>query len=172
MNSHEPFETAGRPTRPWCLFKSGAGAYAIGLEAVAEVVEVDRLVRLPHCPPRVVGMCSLRREVLPVVALSRAEGEEAKGPHLMLILRSGQGPWALEISQEGTSVVEEPLEGLAPGQHGGAPGVAFLGSLNRGDVTHAVIDPAATWQGLRSEVEAWYTDHWVRGKAARSPARS
>jgi hypothetical protein len=31
----------------WCLFQSGARPYAVRLDAVAEIVDADGLVRLP-----------------------------------------------------------------------------------------------------------------------------
>ena len=152
-------------TRPWCLFQSGPRAYAIGLESVAEVVGVERLVRLPHSPPRVVGLCTLRREVMPVIRFG-LEVRSGSGGHTLLVLRSGQGPWALEVSSEGTTVAEDALEGIPPEPDPDCPGTTFLGTVRRGETTYAVIDPEATWRGVRAEVETWYTDQRVRGTTA------
>jgi purine-binding chemotaxis protein CheW len=171
------------PTRPWCLFRStgGVGAFAVGLEAVAEVVEVERLVWMPHSPPRVLGLCTLRREVVPVIGLEPADcsgaaagpGQAPRGKLLALILRTSQGPWAIRIAPEGTMVVEEPLEapGHAP-QTGPVPTPAFpvpalLGTVRRGETEHEVIDPERTWRNVRAGVESWYTDHWSRSAPSR-----
>ncbi len=67
-----------------------AAAFAVGLEAVAEVVEVERLVRLPQSPPHVLGLCALRRDVIPVVAVQRTAAEPSSR-FLVLILRTSQG---------------------------------------------------------------------------------
>lgn len=162
-------EKAAQSTRPWCLFQSGPRSYAIGLESVAEVVEVERLVRLPHSPPRLIGMCTLRREVMPVISLGASEQPSPAGKHVVLILQTGRGPWALEVSSEGTTVAEEPLEGPPPEGGPEALATVFLGTVRRGETCYAVIDPDATWQGVRAEVERWYADHWVREEFAREP---
>src|SRR5438874_1226602 len=72
-------EPPPQPPRAWCLFRCGRATLAVGLEAVAEVVEVERLVVLPHSPPRVLGLCALRREVIPVIGLVDP-GDEPAGP--------------------------------------------------------------------------------------------
>ena len=166
MPGLDEIQATPRPTRPWCLFQSGPRAYAIGLESVAEVVEVEKLVRLPQSPPRVVGLCTLRREVMPVIGLGPGLRSDA-GRHTLLILRTGHGPWALEVSSEGTTVAEDSLDGTPSDPDPDSPGTAFLGTIRRGETAYAVIDPEATWRGVRAEVETWYTDQRVRGPAGR-----
>ncbi len=152
--------------RPWCLFQCGRSAYAIGLDAVAEVVEVERLVRLPHSPPRVLGLCSLRREVIPVISLNQpGDAPEAPPPMataglLVMILRTGQGTWAVRINPEGMIVGEERLDDIAPAAIPLGP--AFLGTVRRGETTYAAIHPEATWQNIRQGVEDWYCDRMGR----------
>jgi purine-binding chemotaxis protein CheW len=162
-------DTPTRPTRPWCLFRSGSGAFAVGLEWVAEVVEVERLVRLPHSPPQVLGLCALRREVIPVIGLSPGPAPapskgESPGKLPVLILRTNQGPWAVGITPQGTTVTEEPLDNPSdtPGPEARAV-PALLGTVPRGETTHGVIDPMTTWRNVRARVESWYADHWSRG---------
>ena len=143
-------------TRPWCLFHCCGASYAVGLSAVAEVVEVERLVRLPHSPPRVLGLCALRREVIPIVSLDR-EDEPRADPFarlLMLVLRTARGDWGVRIDAEGTAVAEEPLDAAIPPVD--RPGVSLLGTVRRGEAVYAAIDPEATWQSLRRGVDGWY----------------
>lgn len=152
-------------TRPWCLFQCGASSYALGLEAVAEVVEVERLIRLPHSPPLVLGLCALRREMIPVIGLNDAmnvEASSAGGKHSVLILRTTKGTWGLRINPEGTIVAQEGLDELetSSGVGGG------LGSLHRGETDYAIIDPETTWRSVRDRVEDWYCNHWTRKKAS------
>jgi purine-binding chemotaxis protein CheW len=151
-----------RPRRPWCLFRSGQGAYAVGLDAVAEVVEVERLVRLPLSPPGVLGLCTLRRDVIPVLGL-QDPGEDAGGPErsepafrcMVMVLRTNRGLWALRINPEGTSVAEEPTsDEPTDGQAGGAV------TVSRGGTTYKVIDTEAAWASARRSVDDWYCDRW------------
>jgi chemotaxis signal transduction protein len=167
--------TANRPTRPWCLFHCGSASYAFGLESVAEAVEVECLVRLPQSPPRVLGMCTLRREVVPVIGLDRHDGElslhdAAMSKVLVLILRSARGTWAVRINAEGTVVAEEPLEETAPA--GDCDGLAFLGTVRRGDAGYAIIDPETTWRNVRQSVENWYCEHPGRDTAAKGQGQA
>jgi chemotaxis signal transduction protein len=144
--------------RPWCLFKSDSRPFAVGLDAVAEVVEADRLVRLSLCPPQVLGLCTVRRDIVPVLSLTppAAGGErEPEGKTIVLILRSDEGVWGIRADREGTAVADgrfEPAGSLADD----AEGAAIVGTLKRGDHAHAVIDPGQTWRNVREHVEAWY----------------
>src|SRR4051794_33237649 len=86
------------PTRSWCFFKSDSRPFAISVEAVAEVVEADRLVRLSLCPPQILGLCNVRRDIVPVLALTaRAgdDGHDTENRAVVLILRSDQGAWGI-----------------------------------------------------------------------------
>ncbi|MFO0907594.1 MAG: chemotaxis protein CheW [Isosphaeraceae bacterium] len=170
MNQRIDTENGTRPTRPWCLFQSGQSSYAIGLESVAEIVEFDRLVRLPQSPPRLAGLCVLRRDVLPIVGLETtppAETEEHRDRHLVLILKTSQGSWGIEVAAEGTVVAEEPLE-AAPGRSDDVqPWFTLLGLVHRGESTYSAIDPEGTWQQVRRGVESYYAGNWVDDTRAR-----
>lgn len=165
VNDPEP---CSRPTRPWCFFECGRSAFAVTLDAVAEVVEVDRLVRLPASPPRVLGVCTLRREVIPVVDLrdpaDEWPGADAPARLLLVILKTARGHWAIRVEAEGTAVATEALDELP--QLGTRPsGLDFVGSIQRGDRSYAVIDAESTWMSVRRVVEGWHRDH--RGRDRR-----
>jgi chemotaxis signal transduction protein len=146
------------PPPPWCLFRSDSRPFAIGLEAVAEVVQADRLIRLAHCPPQVLGLCTVRRDIVPVLSLNPSvlgEATNPEAPLVVLIVRSDQGPWGIRIDREGTAVSEGKLDASS----GGEPtvgGAEIVGLVRRGDLAHAVIDPDRTWRNVRESVDAWY----------------
>ena len=62
----------------WCLVWIDARPCAVALHAVAEIVEAEELVPLALCSPRVLGLCTYRHDILPVIALS--EGTPAPRP--------------------------------------------------------------------------------------------
>ena len=69
-------------TKQWfCLFRGDGRPMAISVESVAEVLETDTLIRLAWSPPQVVGMCSYRREVVPVVKLCALPPNRRRSPH-------------------------------------------------------------------------------------------
>jgi len=155
--------TRTRPKRPMCLFQSGSEAYAVSLEKVAEVVEVERLVRVPHSPPRIIALCTLRREVIPVVDLndspSATETAELSTKTIVLLLRTSRGIWGVPVSAEGTIVSEESMDEPGLGNRA-TPRGSRIGTLRKGSTTYNVIDPEATWHEIRRSVEAWYHDQW------------
>lgn len=150
-------------TRSWCLFKCGSRPYAVGLEAVAEVVEADRLVRLTHCPPQVLGLCTVRRDIIPILTLVPASTQaEPSVPEttpesrlVALILRSEMGSWGIRIDREGTVVADDAAVTLARSPEVDY-GATVLGMLRRGEANHTIIDPVQTWRNVRGTVEAWY----------------
>jgi chemotaxis signal transduction protein len=146
-------------SRPWCLFKSDSRPFAVALEDVAEVVDVERLVRLSHSPPHILGLCSVRRDILPIVALTLGPGGTERVVEVRpvaMILRTSQGTWGIRIDREGTVVTEGAPDDIpVPAQ--AADGPAIVGLLHRGDQAHAVIDAEQTWRNVRTSVEHWYS---------------
>jgi CheW-like domain len=148
-----------RRSHAWCLFWSLSRPYAVRLDCVSEVVSVDRLVRLPLGPPELMGLCTIRRDVIPVVGL--VDGRPAAvasvaGTTAVLILQAGQGTWGIGISREGIAVVDESAEGGddvriepadLPGRESG---------IHKGDTFYAVIHPELAWSSVRTAVERWY----------------
>ncbi len=149
-------------TRSWCFFKSNTRPFAIGVDAVAEVVEADRLVRLSLCPPQILGLCTVRRDIVPVLSLNVspavavADAPDAENRAVVLIVHSEQGAWGIRVDREGTVVADGVLEeSWEPGEQG-RQGPAIIGKLRRGGLEHEAIDPARTWRNVRENVEAWY----------------
>jgi purine-binding chemotaxis protein CheW len=146
--------------RAWCLFRSEGSPFAVRLESVAEVVEVDRTVRFPLCPPRVLGLCAVRRDVVPVVRLvGHGDGQpgEARKRLNVLILRTAHGAWGVRIDKEGTFVAEATLDDPETETPPGAGPPAILGSIRREGTTYDVIDPELAWRDVRADIEEHYS---------------
>ena len=140
----------------WCLFNSNTRPFAVRLESVAEVVQVDRLVRLPLAPPRLVGLYALRRSVIPVFridgGISDAD-QSSIGKSIVLVLRSTQGTLGFLIDREGVEIHEEEP---SPSENEPVPHAER--EVHRGGVPHSVIDSEAAWQELDGSISAWYAD--------------
>ena len=157
MNGYASTQHVPTRPRPWCCFRSGARSYAVDLKAVVEVIETDRLVRLPHSPSVVLGLCAFRRDVIPVVRLTDGPDDRNHTSERIdvLILRTEQGFWGLRIDRSGTVVADDVLQADLPMEPpGSSQGPVLLGTLQRGDASCGVIDPESTWQRLRAAIES------------------
>lgn len=142
-----------------CLFHCGGTPLAIRLDSVAEVLEVDRIVRLPLAPPEILGLCILRREVIPVVALRGPKSEVSprlSSSALVLILRGDRGAWALKIDPTGTvvateDVIHHQIDSLT------CSILVLRGLLSREGTEYSVIDHDATWRHLKDRIDSAYS---------------
>ena len=142
----------------WCLVRIDAQPFAVALGAVAEIVEAEVLVRLPLCSPQVLGLCTYRRELLPVIALGQgptAAPGRVEGRHVVVILRGEHGMWGITIDRGVVIVAEGPLDEQVP-LPAGPDGAVVIGSITRGDASHSVIDAEATWRNVRDTIESRY----------------
>jgi purine-binding chemotaxis protein CheW len=149
----------------FCLFRCGSLALAVHVADVAEIVEIDSLVRISFCPPRVVGLCPYHRQVVPVVAFrssgsggdsrpseKRAHGADARSA--VLILETEQGLWGITIDRDGTLISDD-----RPARHQNTEhetGVVTVGLIRHGEVDYALLDAGSTWSVLRDSVARWY----------------
>ena len=164
MNSTAAAVIASPSGEALCLFQCSGHPLAIRLESVAEVLEVNRIVRLPLAPAEILGLCILRREVIPVVAIRRPERERsmrASTSALVLILRGDRGAWALKIDPTGTIVATEQTVAPPLDMDVGSS-LVQRGTLSRHGMNYAVIDHDATWRSLKERIEGAYLSDWGR----------
>lgn len=136
--------------RMLCLFKSGSRAVAVPLEFVREVVRVEGLTRLPLAPPRMIGLCTLRRDVIPIFTLASSDSEArvdlARGGAIV-ILKVEQGIWGLPVEGEEVVLVNdergEPDEDDSTRPH-------LRRTAREAGVDYEVLDPPATWHEIRN----------------------
>jgi purine-binding chemotaxis protein CheW len=149
----------------FCLFMSDSLPLGVPVAVVAEIVEVDALVRISLCPDRIVGLCPYHRLVVPVVTLgaggARSEASPAecktkgKAAHeAVLILQTEHGLWGVLIDREGTVITTERPAACEPRiLH---DGIVTVGTIHHGNADHAMLDAEATWRGLREGVTNWF----------------
>jgi len=149
----------------FCLFMSGSLPLGVPVADLAEIVEVDALVRISLCPDRIVGLCPYHRQVVPVVTLgargsrpealtaeSRIKGKLARDA--VLILQTDHGLWGVLIDREGTVITTERPVACEPRMlH---DGVVTVGMIHHGKDDYAVLDAESTWRGLREGVTNWF----------------
>jgi chemotaxis signal transduction protein len=162
----------------FCLFRGDAGTMAVPAESVAEVLELDRLVRLAWSPPQVAGLCPFRREVIPVVRLtspSLGAGGDSPGARktptvadplaetrhdpdharsILLILKAARGAWGVRCDSAWTIMSRECPEYHPPRPDEDGP--VLVGTILREGIHYGVLDTEATWHGLRSAIGRWY----------------
>jgi purine-binding chemotaxis protein CheW len=148
-------ERTGRDPKVYCLFTWQSRPFAIALEFLAGVVEPDRLVTIPLCPPKVVGVCAVRRAIVPVLCLEEGDGceAEAQGTKLLaLLLSTKQGAWCLLIDRGGVMVVAEPnaLHSVSPATYDAN---LALDRIERSGTSYAILDPERIWLEQKKEME-------------------
>ena len=150
----------------WCLFQSGARPYAVRLDAVAEIVAAEGLVRLPMCPPRILGLFTLRRDLVPVLRMAEGPDEDAGRDTRMvvLILRTEGGVWGIRVDRGTTVGVEETH--IGPGEPPPAEGGPERPkTVVRGGTSFVIVDPESAWREARATIEGWYGSHSGRSVA-------
>jgi chemotaxis signal transduction protein len=151
----------------YCLFRCKSRRYAVAVDRVACVMESPRLVGLPLCPSRMVGLCSYRREVVPVLDLGSepASGSShavsASAEESVLLIHSTSGTWGIRVDRSRTRIAGARLS--CHETAGGDGGVVTTGLVRHEGSEHALIDVDSTWESIRSEVLRRYA-------AASAPA--
>ncbi|MDR3632474.1 MAG: chemotaxis protein CheW [Isosphaeraceae bacterium] len=148
----------------WCIFRSRSRPCAVPLQWVAEVIRDLRLTRLPLGPAPLVGLCALRRDVIPVFDLAEGGAAEDRdrpeGPTSVLVLRSGSGVWGYLVDEQGIELAGAP------------PSAVSAGTLTWEGTSYAIVDPPASWHALRSQVLSAYRARESGRKRAGHPPRS
>jgi hypothetical protein len=147
-----------RDSQAWCLFHSADQPFAVRLECVSEIVPIDRLAWIPLSPPGLLGLCTIRRDVVPVVGLvegALAASGLAAVMNAVLVLQAGQGTWGIGINREGIAVIEGQAD---DGQVEALPQETSwsAGGLRRGKTLHTIIHPERAWANFRALIVRWY----------------
>ena len=158
MESRDP-ET----TRSYCLFPSGARLMAVDVESVEAIMQAARLVRLPLCPHPVLGLCTYRGGLLPIIGTADGPVAQDKESGIrnsaVLILRTGGGPLGLRVDRSKIAVVEGcGAEGDGRIQETSPPPgiLVAAGSIVWDGMSYPLLDPDRTWRAVRDRIERGY----------------
>lgn len=97
-------------------FELAGGRYALPVERVREIARLRPVTPVPRTPPDVLGVVSLRGEIVQVVDLARRLGvESAPGPagRIVVVYAGDAGVAGLRVERV-TEVMRVPETGLRP----------------------------------------------------------
>jgi purine-binding chemotaxis protein CheW len=142
----------------YLTFRLGGETYGLEIGRVLEVLRTPTITEVPRAPADVVGVITVRGEVVTVVdprgrlGLARAEGPRASR---VVIVDDGEGICGLLIDGV-AGVVRLPRGALEPCPQalGGPGGELFLGIGRERDRLFLVLDPRPLLRTLRRSAEA------------------
>lgn len=147
--------------RQFILFRVGGEGYALPLARVREIVRVTPMARAPLAPPALLGLANLRGQVLPVVSMRRAFGEEdgpASDAQRVLVFEQDGTLTGLLVDQVSTilSASAEEVESSETIQHS-VDSALLLGMVKPGagrEGAHMILDGAALLRAAMGGVAA------------------
>jgi purine-binding chemotaxis protein CheW len=83
-------------------FSTGGEEYAVGVFEVREIIRGHAVTVIPRCPPYLLGVISLRGEIVPVLDLRLRLGLGSRGEEgepMMVVVRSGQDTAGLLVER-------------------------------------------------------------------------
>jgi len=132
----------------YLTFLLGKEEYAIAIERVREVMKSPPITEVPHAPPHVLGVVTVRGEVVAVFDPRRRLGlpgtPPPPGQGRVIIVDAGEGPCGLLVDSVASVVrlrpgsIEPRPQGL-----GGASAECLAGIGRRGDHLFTVLDLGA-----------------------------
>jgi chemotaxis signal transduction protein len=147
-----------------CLFTCGPKRFALPVSALEGVIVPGPLVLLPLAPASLVGLCSHRRQAVPVFHLGGHDATRAGTASAVVMVRTEQASWGIRAERDGVTVIDAQV---APGPSGG---FGAFGTVRHGGHSYTVLDPERAWQDLRSEVEREYSR--MKGRRGSGPPAS
>jgi len=104
----------------WIAVRIGDAEFGIGIERVREVLPPPEVTRVPMAPPSVLGVVSVRREVVPVVDLGRRLLERPAEHGRLVVVSHGEPAEPVGLLVDAVvgligrhAVREEPTEPVA-----------------------------------------------------------
>ena len=126
-------------------FLLGSDEYAVDIERVREVVRPPPIAEVPRAPPHILGVVTVRGEVVAVLdprrRLGLAPAQPAEGEGKIVIVDAGEGPVGLQVDRV-ASVVRLRAGSIEPCPQGiaGSRGEFLAGIGRDGDRLFTVLD--------------------------------
>jgi chemotaxis signal transduction protein len=150
MNNHHPL------TDHYCIFQAEDAIWAVAAASVREIADAAPIVVVPESPAEVVGVCHVRMEFVPVLSLSALlgdSGREYRTGDYLLILNSGEGPWALPVQRAlSLQALEIAVGETVLGGHRQVSGI--LGTATFRDQVLRIIDAAWLYRRAHEVIES------------------
>jgi purine-binding chemotaxis protein CheW len=139
-------EPRDEPTRDFLSFRLGDEEYAVSIEEVREIVKVPPITEVPRAPEHILGVITLRGEVIPVFDVRGRLGLPAVAPGRatrIVICEAGQGLCGIVVDAV-SERVRLPPKAIEPPPHAlGGAGSEFLAGIGRdGDRLFILLDLA------------------------------
>lgn len=151
-----------------CVFRCGKSWFSIAADVVREITIAPTLVPVPQCHPALTGLCHLRSEFVPVLALDALLDVEAFDivDHNKLMVIEGRSVWAMRIAE---AAAIESLETLVAPEARLDDGLQtpVIGTAMFRDSIARVLDP----NGLVRLAQKALEDHWHRAPHSIHPSR-
>jgi purine-binding chemotaxis protein CheW len=134
------------PVRTYVRLRVASESYAMPVENVLEVAAIGKVTVVPGSPAEVLGVRSLRGQILPVIDLGMLLGSRGAAPGQLLVAEAGDrkaGFAVDEVSDVGS--LPEPTEETDSG--------LLRGGLLHGDDLVGVIDVTAVFDALERAIQ-------------------
>ncbi len=95
-----------KKTISFLIFKMQNGLFALNVNAVLEVLEDQRVAKVPNTPEHIRGVVNFRGDILPIIDLRRIMNfETSKDTEVVIVLEIGHGHHALRIGAVADGVI-------------------------------------------------------------------
>lgn len=160
-------------TDHYCVFQAGDAIWAIAASSVREIADAAPIVAVPEAPAELIGVCHIRMEFVPVLSLHGLLGEglhDHPPAEFLLILNSGEGPWALPI-QRALSLQALEIAVGETGFDGQLRPAGILGTATFRDDVLRIVDASWLYRRAHETIESrWSRDVFRRSDEAHSLA--
>jgi chemotaxis signal transduction protein len=141
-----------------CVVRIGSSWISVAADMVREITIAAELVAVPQCHRALAGLCHLRSEFVPVIALDALldiDGVSQSRQQPKLLVLGGHSVWALRISEAASIESLETLVAPESRMDDGSP-TPIIGTAMFRDQIVRVLDPNIVFRLAQQALE----EHW------------